>query len=258
MSLSCCIWALSGSEEEVLVRTAELGFTWIDIRPFAFAGKASRNRMRELGLQVSCVALSAGMPDGAALDSSDKEQVSVAMEYMDRALKYSVDLGASAVYVVPGTDADDATLARYAERLAEVATRAADVGLTLCVEHFPGKALPTVTGTLEFLDEIDHPNLYLLFDIGHAQMSGEDPTEAITRAGNRLGYVHLDDNDGVGDLHLGLTDGVLTEAALRQMFFALDGIGYDGPISLELNSNLPDPSAALKQSREIVSRCKSL
>ena len=143
-------------------------------------------------------------------------------------------------------------LGRYSWSLALAADRASAMGLKLCIEHFPGRALPTVAATLDFLKGIGHPNLYLLFDIGHAQMSGEDAGEAIRSAGPRLGYVHLDDNDGVGDLHLSLTDGVLTEAGLQTAFEALGEAGYDRSVSLELSPKLPDPMEALKRSREIV------
>jgi sugar phosphate isomerase/epimerase len=132
-----------------------------------------------------------------------------------------------------------------------LADRADELGIKLCVEHFPGTALPTVATTLGLLRAISHPNLYLLFDIGHAQISKEDPAAAIQAAGAQLGYVHLDDNDGVGDLHLGLTDGVLTEGVLQAALAALVNIGYGGEVSLELNPELEDPLTALKKSREI-------
>ena len=104
-------------------------------------------------------------------------------------------------------------------------------------EHFPGTALPTIADTLAFLRNVAHPNLYLLLDIGHAQMSNEDVPTAVADAGALLGYVHLDDNDGEGDLHWALLDGVLTKESLRQTFSALDAHGYEGGISLELNPN---------------------
>ena len=135
-----------------------------------------------------------------------------------------------------------------------MAARAQVLGLKFCVEHFPGLALPTVAATLEFLRQVDHPNLYLLFDLGHAQISGEDPVAAIESAGSRLGYVHLDDNDGRGDHHLSLLDGVLTQTSLRQTFKALGDVGYGGAVSLELNAELPDPLGALRRSRECVLR----
>ena len=94
--------------------------------------------------------------------------------------------------------------------------------------------------------------------VGHIQMRGEDPAQIIRQAGERLSYVHLDDNDGVGDLHWSLLDGVMTRDSLGSIFAALTEIGYDGGVSLELSPKLPDPFAALQASREIVLRIASL
>ena len=126
------------------------------------------------------------------------------------------------------------------------------MGMKLCIEHFPEKALPTARGTLEYIRGLGHPNVFLLMDTGHLQISGEDPVETIEGAGEMLGYVHLDDNDGVGDLHLALLDGVLKREVLSNTLEALSDVGYAGAVSLELNPSLPDPIDALRRSREIV------
>ena len=70
--------------------------------------------------------------------------------------------------------------------------------------------------------------------------------------GDRLGYVHLDDNDGVDDLHLALTDGLQTEVSLAELFTVLDVVGYEGPVSLEMKSDLPDPEDAIRRSFAVV------
>ena len=87
-------------------------------------------------------------------------------------------------------------------------------------------------------------------------MANEDPADMIALAGDRLGYVHLDDNDGEEDLHLGLCDGVLTREVLQSTFAALLSVNYAGNMSLELKSDIPDPLAALKRSRRIVRSVK--
>ena len=71
-------------------------------------------------------------------------------------------------------------------------------------------------------------------------------------AADRLAYVHLDDNDGESDLHWSLQDGVLTAEVLAATLAALGSSPYTGPVSLELNPQLPDPLAALKKSRDLV------
>ncbi len=258
MYLSCCIWALSGPENENLQRMAELGFSWIDVQPQMLVTAEVQAQARALGLRVSCVGASFGMPEGAVLDSPSPEARAAAIAHMDRALAHAASLGATAAYVIPGLDRGVDALRRYGDSVAAAAQMAQGHGLKLCIEHFPGRALDTSAATLEFARAVGHPNLYLLFDSGHIQMRGEDPAEIIQRAGPQLGYVHLDDNDGQGDLHWSLLDGVMTADSLRRIFAALDEIGYSGGVSLELSPKLPDPFAALRASREIVSRCSEL
>lgn len=254
MYLSCCVWSLPGAENDNLSQIARLGFHSIDIQLAMLSVEATRAQARELGLPVACVGASFGLPKGATFDSPDKAATAQALAHFERAVAHGAELGASAAYVVPGLDNSPQALARYAEAMFAAADIAAGLGLKLAIEHFPGRALPTVAGTLDFIKKVGHPNLYLLFDIGHAQISGENPAAAIKTAGERLGYVHLDDNDGQGDLHWALLDGVMSEESLRQAFEALVEVGYHGPVSLELNQTLPDPLNVLQRSREVALR----
>lgn len=252
MELSCCIWALSGPEEEVLTQIANAGFRSIDIQPFVYNPEDIQTRIHHLNLQVSCLAASFGIQKGVAIDSEDASLASQALNYTVKALEYGKDLGAKAAYIVPGADESQEALTRYARSFTTLADIASTLGIKLCIEHFPGTAFPTASATLDFIRGVDHPNFYLLLDIGHLQISDEDPAEVITSAGPKLGYVHLDDNDGQGDLHLSLTDGVQTENSLRLTFEALKKIQYSGVVSLELSPKLSDPLDALKRSRELV------
>lgn len=250
MNLSCCIWTLTGPESRTLPQLAKAGFKWIDIQPGMLATAETRQMAGRLGLQVSCIGVSFGMPAGASLDnaaSSDK-----ALSHIKQALQQAATLGANAAYTVPGMDTGSAAIEQYAQSVTTAATFAADLGIKLCIEHFPGRALPTASTTLDFIEKTGHPNLYLLYDSGHIQISGEDSAEVIKIGGPLLGYVHLDDNDGQGDLHWSLLEGVMTRDSLQQTFTALAEIGYDGAISLELSPNLPNPLEALKRSRAIV------
>jgi len=250
VQLSCCAWALTGPEENNLAVLADLGFGSIDIQARTFTGAEARARIDDLGLDVSCLALSFNMVDGAALDAADAAGRQRAIDHCRAALDHAADLGTNTTYVVPGDD--PSLLPHFTQALPQVADFAAERDISVGVEHFPGKALPTAAGTLEWLADLGHPNLYLLLDIGHLQMSQEDPVATIAAAADRLAYVHLDDNDGEGDLHWALLDGVLTAEALATTLAALKSSPYAGPVSLELNPQLPDPLAAINKSRNIV------
>lgn len=249
MHLACCLWALPGSERDQIDRVDSLGFSWIDIQPPMLRTPTLRDAADALGLQRSCIGVSFGMPEGAGLESGDEDARTVARRHVEEAIDHGASLGATVAYTVPGFDPN---LTHYAHEIEGLAQHAANRGLSLCIEHFPGRALPTVEATLRFIETIDHPNLKLLLDLGHCQISGEDAVEAIERSGQRLGYVHLDDNDGQRDLHWGLLDGVMSEADLTRTLDALSALGYTGAVSLELSPNLPDPATALAHSRSLV------
>jgi len=252
MKLSCCVWALTLPETEMLDEMKTMGFDWIDIQPQMLRTKEARSKVKALGLQVSCLGASFDMPDHVRLDHLEESNRIKAVEHVYQTLSHAIDLGADTIYVVPGMDADPTTLAQFASSMKAISDKASEHNIKVCIEHFPGRALGTATQTLEFIAQIDHPNLYLLFDSGHIQMAGEDPSDIIHKAGSKLGYVHFDDNDGEGDLHWSLLDGVMTNDDLNNIFQALHQIGYDGAVSLELNPKLPSPKQALIDSRDIL------
>ena len=254
MRTACCIWALSQSETDLLRQVHDVGFQFIDIQPMHQRTMESRLLAQELGLRVSCVGASFGLPEGAALDHSDASKRELAINHVRSAIAHAADIGAEIAYVIPGLDARPAALARYQDSIARLAATGADLGIKLAVEHFPGTALPTAAETLEFIRQAEEENLYLLYDSGHIQMSGEDPATVIANAGDRLGYVHFDDNDGVSDLHWSLLDGVMTDESLVATLRALAAIDYAGALSLELSPALANPKRALSESRDVLTR----
>lgn len=254
MRIACCIWALGESETETLRQVRAIGFDTIDIQPAHQRSLESRLLAQELGLRVSCVGASFGMPAGSALDSEDESQRQRAINHVHSAIKHAADIGANTAYVIPGLEASSGALERYRRSIAQLADTAAEYEIKLAIEHFPGMALPTAGDTLALINRMDHDNLFLLYDSGHIQISGEDPETVIKRAGDRLGYVHFDDNDGVSDLHWSLLEGVMTDESLVATVQALDEIGYRGAVSLELSPQLPAVRRALAASRDILLR----
>ena len=94
MTLSACIWAVSGPEARVLAQIADAGFTHVDIRPGWLASEPLRERVRDLGLTVSCIAASAGMPEGASL--ADPDAAARAFDHIERALEHGASTGCTA------------------------------------------------------------------------------------------------------------------------------------------------------------------
>ena len=128
----------------------------------------------------------------------------------------------------------------------------------LCIEPIPGRALPGACVSAGMAAGVDHPNLALLLDVGHCLIAGEDPAAVARAAGSLLGYVHLDDNDGVGDLHWPLLTGRLTATHLTDLAASLRDVGYTDGLCLEFKAAASERASVLRASKEIAARLPAL
>jgi sugar phosphate isomerase/epimerase len=238
--------------EPAVRQAAALGFKYVDVVGLAERPAGHREALADAGLLVSCAAVGRGLPEGHTLDAAAVEHRRAAVEQTRRQIADAAALGGTHCYVVPGLGAGADGLRRFADSCAHLADHAAARMVRLCVEHVPGRALPTAASVLGWLEELGHGTLYLLLDTGHCLMTGEDMAGVARAAGARLGYVHCDDNDGVSDLHWPLLAGRLTRDGLRALGAALRSVGYRGPLSLELKPTNADPVAALREGKELL------
>jgi sugar phosphate isomerase/epimerase len=252
MFLSAMLSSLPLDFEAALAQVQALGFTHVDLVALVDRPAEQREALADSGLLVGCVAVGRGLPDGSALDAADLDGRRQAIAFVKRQLGDAALLGASCCYLVPGHDAHADRLAHFADACAALADFADARQLRLCVEHLPKRALPTVAATLQWLDRIRHDNLHLLLDVGHCLITEEDPTQAVVQAGERLGYVHLDDNDSAEDLHWPLLTGRLTGDMLEALLTVLELGGYDRGMALELNPKNRDPVGALRDGKKLV------
>ena len=252
MYLAAMLTSLPLDFEPAVRQVRDLGFTHVDVVGLAERPVSHLDALADTGLLVSCAAVGRGLPDGVTLDAADVGVRRQAVEHARAQIADAARLGATHCYVVPGHDASPVGLRQFADACAVLADFAAGRMVRLCVEHVPGRALPTVAAALEWLARVDHTNLFLLLDVGHCLISEEDPSQAVVQAGDRLGYVHLDDNDSVSDLHWPLLTGRLTGDTLEAFLLVLQLGGYDGGVALELNPKNADPVAALREGRRLV------
>lgn len=257
MNLSAFLTSLPMPFECALQQTAVLGFTHIDVVALAERPATHMEALAESGLLVSCASVGRDLPPGQALDAVPIEGRRAALDVVKRQIADAARLGASQCYLVPGLNGDAACLTAFAEACELLADFAAQRMVKLCVEHVPGRALSTVAATLAWLERVNHANLFLLLDVGHCLMSEEDSARAVEQAGDRLGYVHLDDNDGQDDLHWPLLSGKLTRGQLKAVLAALTRNRYQGAVALELNPRNPDAVDALRKGKELLDDLRS-
>jgi sugar phosphate isomerase/epimerase len=121
--------------------------------------------------------------------------------------------------------------AALARGLLELAEHAAGSEVRVCVENMPPGVHPgsRMAELAELLAELDHPQLALALDTGHAHLTATVSQETVA-AGLRLATTHVHDNNGRQDAHQPPGHGSIDWPAWG---WALDAIQYSGPIMLE-------------------------
>lgn len=168
------------------------------------------------------------------------------IEYVKSAIDLARAIGAPSVCTATGPqapgqpsskasalcfDAFEQILA-YAERKPEV---------RIGVEYEPGFFVGGMRDALRLINELDHPLLGVNLDLGHAQCEGENLVETIEAFRARIWNVHLEDIKKRVHQHLVPGEGDIDFARVRK---ALDRIGYDRFVTLELYPYKDDPGGA--------------
>lgn len=124
--------------------------------------------------------------------------------------------------------------------LRDVTAHAQQVGINLGLEvvnRYESNLVNDVADGLTFLDEVGNDHLFLHIDTYHALIEETSLDGAVRLAADRLGYVHVGQNDR-GDLATGTVD-------LDGFLAALDEIGFDGPITFKgFSRATADPALA--------------
>ncbi len=93
-----------------------------------------------------------------------------------------------------------------------------------------------------FYSEFDQ-DIGLVLDIGHANLNHQIQ-EFIAKFSNKIVHMHVSDNDGVQDIHLGLGYGTVNWKTVAE---AIKKIGYSGVIILESVEHVEESLQTLRK-----------
>jgi hydroxypyruvate isomerase len=151
------------------------------------------------------------------------------------AIAYAAALDCSRINVLAGLAGPGDDLQRREDTLVEnlkyAASRFADAGIKLLLEpintrDIPGFFLTTTRQAEHILQRVADDNLYIQYDIYHAQVMQGDLVPTFERLRDRIAHVQVADNPGRHEPGTG-------EINYRFVFAALDRLGYDGYIGCE-------------------------
>ena len=131
------------------------------------------------------------------------------------------------------------------EGFQECASHARSKDIFLGLEHLTpleGNVVVTLDDVLQMLEDVDSPHLLALLDTGHVGVVGESLVDYVFQLGEKLGHIHVDDNDGTSDDHLPPGCGTIN---FDPFFCALKKSSYQGYLSIEPSlSFCTDPDSA--------------
>lgn len=122
------------------------------------------------------------------------------------------------------------------ENFRQYAEWAEPYGLTIAIENMREKIQGRRFGggpedLLELIEQLAHPIFGICWDTGHANISGVDQVEALRLVGPYLKALHINDNDGINDLHQLPGQGTIDWASLVN---TLHQISYPGDFTFEV------------------------
>ena len=216
---------------------AHAGFEAVEfLFPYAFAAKELRARLEGHGLQLVLHNLPAG--DWEAGDRGLACHPGRVQEFrasVAKAIEYASVLGVPQLNCLAGRAPDgvaaDTVHGTLVENLGFAALELQRAGLRLLVEpinHFdmPGFVLNRTAQAVALMDEVDSDNLFLQYDVYHAQRMEGELAATLEQHLLRIAHIQIADNPGrhepgTGEIHYDF------------LFQHLDRIGYRGWVGCE-------------------------
>jgi len=218
-------------------RAAKAGFKAVEfLFPYPFPAAEIKSRLQANGLQLVLHNLPAGNWDGGERGIAClPDRVGEFRDGVARAIEYGTALGAPQLNCLAGKApagvADASLRETFVGNLRYAAGELKKAGLKLLMEpintyDIPGFYLNRTAQALSILDEVGSDNLYVQYDIYHAQRMEGELIATMQKNLARIAHIQLADNPGrnepgTGEIHYG------------NVFKALDRMGYAGWIGCE-------------------------
>ncbi len=130
------------------------------------------------------------------------------------------------------------------------AREAKKAGLKFCLEPRVGEMICSTDGILRLMDWVGDDNLGVVLDTGHLNAQKEILPLSVEKLGKRIFYVHLSDNDGRTNEHLGLGRGNIDFEEILKGLIKHD---FKGVIGLDIG-RIPYLEKEIKNSLEFLRR----
>jgi sugar phosphate isomerase/epimerase len=245
---------------------AEAGYDGIEIAPFTLADSVrdipdkKRRELRSLiadaGLTVTGLHWLLSKPEGLHINHPEAAIRKRTCDYLKELIDFCADLGgAIMVFGSPGQRAILPELNRRQgwnlaiETFAAIGPKAAERGVTLCLEALPATSTNFLVSNAEVLamvKAINHPNIQMMLDVKSMCAEAIPLPDNIRNCQGFFRHVHANDANLRGP-GFGAVD-------FQPIFRALKDLHYDGFVSVEVFDFKPDPATIAVKSLEYMTK----
>lgn len=230
--------------------SANLGFLWAD-RPLPDAIRAAKAAgfdavechwpydtppadvkavLDATGLPMLCLNTAKGPLGGFGL-SAISTQRAEAQAAIDRALSYAKATGTQNIHVMAGFAAGVEADTTFRANLRYACAKTAPHGITVLIEPLntrdaPGYFLQTTRHACEIIEDLALPNLKLMFDCYHVQITEGDLIARLTELHTIIGHIQFASVPDRGPPGAGVVD-------YAQVFHHIRALGWDAPLGAE-------------------------
>ena len=188
------------------------------------------------GIEIS--SLSSGLGWKYPLTSNDEDIRARGIANTAQALQIAKWLEVDTILLVPGVVSSevpyDQAYYRTQEALKELAPIAEEYQVSIGVENVWNKFLLSPLEFARYLDEIDSPYVGAYFDIGNVLVIGY-PDQWIRILGKRIRKIHVKDfKANIGNISA-FCNPLQGDVPWEKTRIELEAIGYDGPITAEVD-----------------------
>jgi len=173
---------------------------------------------------------------------------------IQRTLQFARDVGARNISITSGRMLGgmppERAARQFVESIKPILDRADTLGVDVGIECEPGLFLEYVAELREWINRLNHARFGANLDIGHSQVVGETIPYEVEMLRGRIWNMHVEDIPGRKHYHMIPGEGTLDWSSLKA---ALERIGYDRYLTVELYTHTENPQEAAEKSFQFLS-----
>lgn len=232
----------------------EAGFSFVEFMfPYDFDQDETQKQLQDNDLKLVLFNLPAGNwaegDRGIAVDPKRKEEFKAGVaQAVEAANKFNVDRINCLVGIAPENESESVLWDTVAENVGFAAEELGKNNINLMVESvntpdIPGFYLNTTDKVIKLINELRRPNIYLQYDVYHAEREGEDHDAILKNYFDKIGHIQIADNPGRNQPGTGVVN-------FGHLLNSIDRLGYNGYIGMEYKP-VPDTVSSLNWLEEL-------